>query len=63
MSTPDESPIRVVLGDSIVEKVEVKLAMSSGVTPLGVGLRPKMSTLGSFDIHGVPELNNCTGLT
>ena len=54
MGMPAEGPSRVVVGGSIIDKVEVKLAVDSSVPSLAVGLRPKMSIFGSMDIPGLP---------
>ena len=45
-----------MVGGSIVNKVEIKLVVGSGVLSLGVGLRPKISMLGALYVPGVPEL-------
>ena len=54
MGMPAEGPSRVVAGGSLVDDVEVELAVGSSVPSLAVGLRPEMSMLGSLDVPGVP---------
>ena len=57
MGMPDEGSCRIVVGGSIVDKVEIELVVGSGVPSLRVGLRPKISTIASLYVPGVPELH------